>query len=147
MPKPYRRLLRAALPRLDERAAELLEFVLLRDGDVGTAAAAARALRLADAPAVNDLLRRAGLPAFHRLAAWVRVIEWVVTWEQDGTSLCRQALDAGRDPAACYRTVQAVTGVPWRTLQRRGSAWALMELLARCGSSQRGARRAAAGAS
>lgn len=143
MPKPYRRLIRAALPRLDERTSDLLEYVLLRDGDVGTAAGAARALRLDDAEAVNALLRRAGLPAFHRLAAWVRVLEWLVTWERDGTALCRQALDAGRDPAACYRTVQAVTGVPWRTLQRRGSAWAVMELLARCGSAQRGPRRAA----
>src|SRR5262249_40570483 len=78
------------------------------------------------------LLKREGLPSLEDLAGWVSVLNWVLGWEQRGTSLFEQALTSNRDPATCYRLVKRITGATWITVRNHGSAWVVLQLRDRC---------------
>lgn len=75
-------------------------------------------------------LTRDGLPPFENLRAWIRIVRWVLAWEDQGTSLFRSAVSEGLDPAVCYRTVKRLTGAAW-----------VRRALPRCRLGPRGAAR------
>jgi hypothetical protein len=92
----------------------------------------ARGLGIGDRHALARTLARDGLPPFQELRCWVRIVAWIFDWEQDQTALCRTAIAQDLDPAVCYRTVARVTGVTWSVVRKRGLAWVLLKLRARC---------------
>lgn len=81
-------------------------------------------------------LKAEGLPPLRELTAWVRVLLWVVAWEQSGTSLAQQASREGRYASQYYREVRRVTGLGWYQVRERGSGWVLTELRKRWASSE-----------
>jgi len=101
----------------------LLEALVLTGGELGSAEQVAEALHFRNRFQLARRLRREGLPPLHEIADWIRVMRWVDEWEARGTALCHQAVRAGRDPSACYRLVQRMTGVDWTDLRGRGSSW------------------------
>lgn len=68
----------------------------------------------------------------HELAGWISVLSWLDQWKRAGVALCAGALEERRDPAACYRLVQRITGVSWGDLQAAGLRWALNRFAERC---------------
>ena len=121
-------LVHAAFPRLScSGHVVLTEFV--RAGDqLGSPDSFARRVGLRSRFQLSRLFRREGLPPFEQLANWCRVMTWVERAERTGVSLCRQATDVGADPAAWYRVVRTVTGLPWRTVRQHGCAWLVLQL-------------------
>lgn len=85
-------------------------------------------LGLRDRHALRRLLRDEGLPSYSQLAGWIRVVIWVVRYEERGVSLSEQALTMGCEPRSYYRTVRSVTGCTWREIRSRGSTWMACEL-------------------
>ena len=103
-----------------------------RGGAFGTARLFAAGLGFRDRHDLARALHRECMPPLEELAAWTRLISWVLRWEQDGTALCHLALEAGADPAAYYRTVRRLTGASWSHIRCRGVAWTLERLRDRC---------------
>jgi hypothetical protein len=83
---------------------------------------------------VARMLRREGLPQVEELAAWVRLLRWLILWQSDAGSLSRMALDAGLETSVCCRTIRRLTGATWTEARERGSDWALILLVERCRS-------------
>ena len=133
-PGSLAQLVHNVLPRLSLRAQAVVDALLLTGGDVGTATELASHLGLSSRFRFARLLKSEGLPALHDLAGWARVLRWLEQAESNGCSLCRLAFSSKKDPAACYRTVKRVTGVPWRELRRRGSRWLIADFLIHCGA-------------
>jgi hypothetical protein len=106
-----------ALPWLSLKGRVVVEALLLSRGSLGSATSLAPVLRTSTRFGVARLLRNEGLPPLHRLSAWLAVVCWVWEWQQDRTSLFRAAVRLGREPAACYRLVKRVTGLPWTMLR------------------------------
>lgn len=106
-----------ALPWLSLKGRVVVEALLLTRGSLGSAKSLAPVLRTSTRFGVARLLRNEGLPPLHRLSAWLSVLCWVWGWQQDRTSLFRAAVRLGREPAACYRLVKRVTGLPWTMLR------------------------------
>ncbi len=101
-------------------------------GVYGTAPLFAVRVGFRDRHHLARALARDGLPALEELAAWVRTAAWVMHSEQYGTPLHRLAIQAGIDPAICYRTVRRLTSANWGEVRERGVAWVLQQLRARC---------------
>jgi len=101
-------------------------------GVFGTAGFFAARLRFRDRHHLARALAREGLPPLQELAGWIRVLSWLLHWEQDEIALCRLAIEVGADPAAYYRTVKRLTGENWSAVRRRGVAWLLDRLVDRC---------------
>ncbi len=101
-------------------------------GVYGTAPLFAVRVGFRDRHHLARALARDGLPALEELAAWVRTAAWVMHSEQYGTPLHRLAIQAGIDPAICYRTVRRLTSANWGEVRERGVAWVLEQLRARC---------------
>ena len=80
------------------------------------------------------LLRREGLPQLEELAAWVRLLRWLILWQSGSGSLSRMALDAGLETSVCCRTIRRLTGATWTEARALGSEWALILLVERCQS-------------
>ncbi len=78
------------------------------------------------------ILAHDGLPPLQELRSWIRIVGWVLEWEQGGISLCRSALNRGIDPAICYRLVKRLTGMLWTRVRCRGLAWTLLQMRERC---------------
>ncbi len=96
----------------------------------------ARRVGLRDRHQLDRLLHNEGLPTYKELAGWIRVLMWVVEWEQSGMALSTSALNAGLSPEAYGRTVVRVTGSSWTEVRSRGSTWVLLELARRCHPAQ-----------
>jgi len=101
----------------------IVEAILLSGGSIGSAQLVAQQLGFRNRFQLARLLKREGLPPLHRLAAWTTILSWVRTAEQEGACLFRLAFRWHRHPAACYRLVKEVTGLPWTEVRRRGSRW------------------------
>lgn len=114
------------------RTRAVLDALVACDGEFGRARFFAVRLGFRDRHQLARVLAREGLPPLEELAAWIRVIRWVLSWEQDRTALSELALGGGADPAVCYRTVRRLTGANWRDVRARGLAWALDRLRDRC---------------
>jgi len=113
-------------------AQAVIDAMLLAKGSIGAAGAVAHRLGLRNRFELAAWFTRQGLPPMHELAGWIRVLNWLEQWEQAGVALCPKAISEGRDPAACYRLVQRVTGTSWGQVQTAGLSWALDRFAERC---------------
>jgi hypothetical protein len=111
--------------------------MLLNQGSIGCAQAVATQLGFRDRFAFARWLSGQGLPPLHVLAGWIAVLSWLDQCERDDAALCPIALSTGKDPAACYRLVQRVTGKSWGTVRALGLAWAVSEFAVCCRTSGR----------
>jgi len=127
----------AAVPNLSPRAQSVIDGMLLNQGSIGCAQAVATQLGFRDRFAFARWLSGQGLPPLHVLAGWIAVLLWLDRSEQDDAALCAMALSEGRDPGACYRLVQRITGKSWGTVRVLGLAWGLSEFAACCCSANR----------
>jgi hypothetical protein len=126
----------AALPPLVPQTRRIVEELIARRGYPGAAAMFAASVGMRNRFQLARLLRRVGLPSLEVLAGWIKVLTWVVEWETGEIALCRTALEAARDPAVCYRRVEAVTGLPWSRLRHLGSGWVVMRMAEVCRESR-----------
>jgi len=74
-----------------------LDALAVSGGMFGTARLFSAGLGYRDRHGLARALRRDGLPPLEELAAWVRMIRWVLHWEQDHTALCEIVLAEGMD--------------------------------------------------
>lgn len=111
---------------------EVLAALADCSGAFGSAPFFAARLGLRDRHQLARVLAWERLPPLQELEAWIRMLGWMLEWEQHGTALCQLALRAGADPAAYYRTVRRLTGLHWSELRLRGMAWVLWRLRERC---------------
>jgi hypothetical protein len=125
-------LLQTALHWLSPQGRAVVEHLILTQGYPSSASQLALAVGLRNRFQLSRLLEREGLPCLEDLAGWIRVMLWVSDWESRGVSLSQSALGAIRDPAACYRTVERVTGHRWNRVRSLGSTWVLLELVQCC---------------
>ena len=109
-----------------------MDALAVSGGMFGTARLFSAGLGYRDRHGLARALRRDGLPPLEELAAWVRMIRWVLHWEQDHTALCEIVLAEGMDPATQYRTFKRLTRQNWREVRGRGVAWILYQLRERC---------------
>jgi hypothetical protein len=136
-----RRLLLAALPLRSVESVRLIEALARAGGLVHDAPHFAMDLGMRSRFRVARLLRREALPQLEELAAWVRLLRWLVLWQSGSGSLSRMALDAGLETSVCCRTIRRLTGATWTEARERGPEWALVLLLERCSSLARGPRQ------
>jgi hypothetical protein len=125
-------LLLAALPRMSREGQKAVTMLARSCGAVARTDEIAEILGLRNRHALMRLLRDEGLPSYRELAGWIQVLAWQLEWENEHTSLARQASNVGRYAGSVYRTVRRVTGADWGEVQARGSHWVLLQLLARC---------------
>jgi hypothetical protein len=125
-------LLQTALHWLSPQGHAVVQQLILTQGYPSSASQLALAVGLRNRYQLSRLLEREGLPCLEDLAGWIRVILWVSDWESKRVSLSQSALGAIRDPAACYRTVERVTGHSWNRVRSLGSTWVLVELVDCC---------------
>lgn len=121
-----------ALPTATPRGRKLLEEIMVCPARHRTAASVARSLGLANRHALARLIHREGLPQYRVLTGWLCVLMLVIAWEEDHKALSRSALDQAKDPAAYSNVVRRVTGLRWKEVRDRGSAWVLAELVDLC---------------
>jgi hypothetical protein len=129
-----RRLLLAALPLTSPESLRLVEALTRSGGLLHDAQQFAVALEMGTRYRVARVLRRESLPQLEELAAWVRVMRWLVLWEGGCRSLSRIALDDGLETSVCCRTIRRLTGATWTEARARGPEWALLLLSERCKS-------------
>jgi len=77
-------------------------------------------------------LRREGLPPLEELAAWTRILYWLLEAERSDTSLFILAQQTGIDPAVAYRLVHRTTGLRWVEARRAGLAAVVRRFRDRC---------------
>ncbi len=133
-----RPIIHVALPWLSFPSRALIDALLLSGGSLGSSHWVATHLGLRNRSRVAAMLEADGLPPLHRLRGWITVLRWVWTWEREGASLCRSALRAGKEPAACYRLVQRITGTSWRRVRTGGVHRLLARFLEECGAAEIG---------
>jgi len=121
-----------ALPHLSDRVRGVVQALVLSGGTISCATKVATSIGLSSRFALGRMMRGAGLPALHELAAWVRLFGWVTRAEQGTGSLFAIATHSGRSPAVCYRTVKRLTGLTWVELRSLGSRGILGLFLHRC---------------
>src|SRR5437764_9921207 len=122
----------AALPHLSDRVRGVVHALVLSGGTITGATKVARSTGVSSRFALGRMMRRAGLPALHELAAWVRLFGWVTRAEQGTGSLFAIATHSGKSPAVCYATVKRITGLTWLESRSLGSRGILRLLLHRC---------------
>lgn len=121
-------LLETAFPAASAAGVEVLRVLAATEGRPGAVDLFARQLGLTSRHQLARLLHREGLPPFQELLGWSRLLTWLERWETTGMSLCRCAIEMGVDPAACYRLVRRLTGLPWTEVRRRGTVWIVLVL-------------------
>ncbi len=110
----------------------MIQLLVVSQGYPGSAHEMALAVGLKNRFQLGRLLCREGLPCLEDLAGWIRVMLWVLEWENSRRSLSQAALGSVRDPATCYRTVERVTGLGWNQVRDLGSTWVLLTLVECC---------------
>ena len=124
--------LRRELSWLTPRGHAIVGHLLEVGGYPGRAQAVASAVGLRNRFQLTRTLRQEGLPCLDELSGWIRTLRWVHERETERIAVSRSALEAGRDPALCYRTVVRVTGHHWREVREFGWGWVVTGLRARC---------------
>jgi hypothetical protein len=109
-------------------AHEILIAVAQSAGAFGSASSFAKSLGYPSRHHLARALSKNQLPLWQDLVGWATVLHWLLEWENNGTAVSRLALRTGRDPAACYRLVQRLTGRRWSEVARLGSDWLVGEL-------------------
>ena len=117
-----------ALPWLSVESLLVMRHLLTSDRP-GTSEAVARQLGLLNRFRLARILKRDGLPPFHRLSGWAKVLHWLDEGERSTVSLCTAALTEGSEPSARYRLVKLVTGVHWTEARTTGAHWALAKFI------------------
>lgn len=112
-----------SVPAATWRLRALVDSMFLTRGCLGPAKTVANTLGFRNRFALARWLAREGAPSLRELGCWVSILLWLQDFERSRRSLCAIALCDGRDPAWCYRTVQRVTGRPWRAVRELGSEW------------------------
>jgi hypothetical protein len=116
-----------ALPRMSSDSRRVVRALVAARGSVHQANSFARSIGLRNRDQLRRILTADGLPCLEDLAAWIRILGWVLDSESSGAALSHQALSAGRDPRSCYKTVTRLTGRTWGQVRLLGSAWVLMQ--------------------
>jgi hypothetical protein len=129
-----RRLLLAALPLKSSQSIRLIEALVESGGLLRDAQGFAIGIEMGSRFRVARVLRRESLPQLEELAAWVRVLRWLVLGQLRGGSLSQIALDDRLETSVCCRTIRRVTGATWTEARERGPEWALVLLIERCRS-------------
>lgn len=124
-------LLRAALPSLSAAGAHFFLGFLRSEAPGWTGRPVqefASRIGIGDRFRLARELRRAGLPPWRDLVTWVRVRSWIVEWLASGTSLARQAMEAGTEPRSLYRSVERATGWSWSDVRHTAERHGLLPL-------------------
>jgi hypothetical protein len=127
--------LRASLRQIlrpSQRAEAIIDEMLLAKGSIGPAGLVARRLGFRNRFDLAAWFTRQGLPPLHELAGWISVLSWLERWETAGVALCAGALREDRDPGACYRLVQRITGMTWGEVKEAGLSGMLSCFAERC---------------
>jgi DNA-binding beta-propeller fold protein YncE len=143
-PLPLTNLLHAALPHVSATSRSVLSVLACRNGLASPAAELAAWVGLRDRHQLARCLRGDGLPPLERLAAWVRVLYWMLEAESSGRSLFHLARRERFDPAMAYRLVHRVTGLSWSQARRAGLASAVSQFREQCNGRGAGAQPPAA---
>lgn len=122
----------AALWWLSPDAHRIVDAIIARGGSARGSEFLAASLNCRNRHELRRRLVREGLPTLEVLAAWIRLLLWLSHWEHGNVALSRGALDCGSDYGPRFRTVKRLTGRFWSEVRHLGSAWALLELVARC---------------
>jgi hypothetical protein len=122
-------LVECAIPRVSPCSARVVRALIERRGTLCDANQFARSVGLRNRDQLRRVLRSDGLPCFEDLAGWIRVLGWVIEAETAGLALSRRALQEGRDPCSCFRTVKRLTGRVWSEVRVLGSTWVLLRFL------------------
>lgn len=139
-----RSILHAALPSLAGLGFEILDDLVNCRGQACCADSLARRLGLRNRHHLSRLLADQGLPQIEELTAWIKTLTFLAEWEGTRVSLCRQALEAQKEPGTYYRTVQRATGMHWRDVRALGMGFVLARFVERC--ARRAAKEPLAGA-
>jgi hypothetical protein len=129
-----RRLLLAALPLASPESVRLVEALARSGGLLHDAQRFAIDIHMGSRYRVARVLRRECLPQLEELAAWVRVMRWLILGQFGAGSLSRMALDDGLETSVCCRTVRRLTGATWTEVRKRGPEWVILLLIERCRS-------------
>src|SRR5437764_14057053 len=78
----------AALPHLSGPVRGVVRALVLSGGTMSCATTVARSTGLSSRFVLGRMMRRAGLPALHELAAWVRAFGWVSRPDARTGALC-----------------------------------------------------------
>lgn len=127
-----RSVLLAALPSLGSVAREVIATLADCHGEIGCAELFAQRVGLYNRHRLSRLLAREGLPQIEELSAWFKTLTSVARWEETRLSLCRQALQAQKEPGTYYRTVQRATGMRWRDVCALGIDYVILRFVERC---------------
>lgn len=125
-------LLSAALPLRSAESRLIVRSLVESGGRVTAADAFARLVRMGSRYRVARVLRREALPQLEELAAWVRVLRWILLTRDGPVALERIAMTEGLEPSVCCRTVRRLTRATWTEAKARGPEWLLTALVARC---------------
>jgi hypothetical protein len=125
-------LLDISLPWLGSESRAILMALIAAHGVFRSADLFASAIGARSRHRVAYLLHRDGLPSLEPLAAWIRVVFWMVECDVTGWTLCRSSLEESRDPAYCYRLVKHLTGKTWSQVRQLGVVWLVEEFLQAC---------------
>ena len=121
-------LLRIAFPASLAEAEQIVAAVATGGGVIANAERFAVGLGYDSRHQLARVLGRAGLPPLEVIAAWSRVLDWVVRWESHGHALARMAQEAERDAAIYYRLITRLTSRRWKEVAALGSGWVVMTI-------------------
>jgi hypothetical protein len=131
-PGPLATALLVSAPWLTPVGRDIVGDLVEARGRFGTADAFARSRGLRDRHQLAYALRCSRLPPLLVLTGWIKVLVWVMEYEDGGRSICQSSLLEASDPAYRYRLVKRVTGLPWSSVRTRGLAWMVQEFLDAC---------------
>ncbi len=125
-------ILLVALPSLGRVAREIVDRLADCHGEIGCADRFARRVGLRNRHRLSRFLAREGLPQIEEFSAWIKTLASLAQWESTRLSLCRQALQAQREPGTYYRTIQRATGMHWRDVRALGMTHVIVKFVERC---------------
>ena len=125
-------LLNVGMPWISTVGRNVLAALVKRHGYPGPADLFAASVGIRNRYQLGRILQREGLPCLEELAGWIRLLNWVTSWENSGVPLSRSALSSLRDPSPMFRLVERLTGQTWTQVRSLGSEWVFLQLLERC---------------
>ncbi len=120
-------ILTALVPARSPETCQLVRVLAEHGGEFEAADMAARLSGFRTRQHMGRVLHAEGLPQLTELAGWIRVLRWVLEWEQNGRALANLSLLRGRDPAVRYRLVRKLTGRPWSEVRLLGAGWVMLK--------------------